>query len=381
MGAGLLVEIDHGYVDDSLLLLLLLMMMLLVVQNERSGGDYRRGRQRLRVDRLRHDDLRLGLQRRRVTRVQRHPRLLLDRLAVRVALHPAQAVLVFPMHARVVLLHVVRPVELLLTYVALERFVLLVYVLVPGVQVAPVRRVRAMGAVEPLLRGLRFRVGRGQLQVVLRRAGEVVRLGRDRRRRGRGDRGGRVVHRGVRGRLQPAQVPGHLVQHRALLPRFPVRPVVGHHVVVPRQVQADALGVRARVRTLRALEHLDVGVRAQPVFRHAGQQTHRIAFLALEQLLLHVVAADFRRGPRYRLVASHPWVVLGLRLFAKGLRRGRVLVVDHAQALLDHFVRVLSCELPFLGRRGILSVNFFRDLFEHVLVKIHLHVCHRLSTI
>jgi len=191
-------------------------------------------------------------------------------LTERVAFHSAQAVLVFSVHARVVFLDVVRPVELLLTYVALKRFVFLVYVLVSGVQVPPVGGVRTVGAVKPLLSGLRFRVGRVQSHFVVggfRFGGRRYGSGRC----GGGGGGYRFICR----RLQSAQVAGDLFEYRALLPRFPVsllmRPLFGHHVVLSGQVQADALCVRARVRTLRALEHLDVSVRSQPVFGHTRQ--------------------------------------------------------------------------------------------------------------
>lgn len=84
MRAGLFVEIDHGDVDDRLLLLLLLMLIVMQDKRRRGGGDgggcgddRLRGPQRLlRVDgRLRHDDSSFRFQRRRITRIQRHPLL------------------------------------------------------------------------------------------------------------------------------------------------------------------------------------------------------------------------------------------------------------------------------------------------------------------
>jgi len=82
-------------------------------------------------------------------------------------------------------------------------------------------------------------------------------------------------------------------------------------VVLAAQVHADTSRPRARVGALRALEHAQVRVGAQPVLGHPRQEPAAIAVYTAVQLLRRVVAGDLGRRPFQALVAVEPRVVRG----------------------------------------------------------------------
>lgn len=157
------------------------------------------------------------------------------------------------MHPTKVFLAMICPVELLVADETLKRLFIAVDRLVARVEVSPVRGVRTVRA------GVALLGAAGPRRPVRRRRGLVFALD--------------AV-------LQGDEVLDDLGEHGVLAPLGLVRLLV----VLAHQVDAHAARPRGRVVAARALEHAQVGVRAEPVLRDARQEAHAAAVQTPEQL-------------------------------------------------------------------------------------------------
>ena len=176
----------------------------------------------------------------------------------RLSSYPVKIVWVITVHAQEVFLDVVGTVKLFLAHITLERLLFAMDVLVAGEQVAPVCGIWAERAAVSLV-ALVLSRGRPRGLVVVLLVMFLVVVGR------RSRRWWRCLHPG----LESLEELGDLLEDGVLLVEGvgTITRSLGD-VVLAREVHPDTAGPGAGVRTLRTLEHSQVGVGAQPVLRH-----------------------------------------------------------------------------------------------------------------